>query len=93
MATKKPIEENNAPASAKDAAGGDYVDRLVRLDSHRYRVEKIEAYNVAIEGLRMHQSADPDPDGLDKMLREKLADKLDREIQKWADSLPNASDH
>jgi len=30
MATKKPIEENNVPASAKVAPGGDYVDRLVR---------------------------------------------------------------
>jgi hypothetical protein len=63
--------------------------RLVRLDSDRYRLEKIEAYNVAIEALRAHESADPDPDGLDRKLRHRLADKLDREIQRWVDSLPN----
>ena len=64
--------------------------RLVRLDSERYRIEKIEAYNVAINALRHHESGDPDPDGLDVMLREKLADKLDAEIQRWFNSLPTA---
>lgn len=66
------------------------VTRLVRRDSERYRTEKVEAYNVAINALRHHESADPDPDGLDVMLREKLADKLDAEIQRWYNSLPNA---
>jgi hypothetical protein len=65
------------------------VPRLVRRSSARYVTEKIEAYNVAIEALRMHESADPDPDGLDCKLRERLADKLDREIQRWVNSLPN----
>ena len=53
-----------------------------------YRTEKIEAYNVAIEALRMHEPADGDPTGIAYKLRDRLAKKLDREIQKWADNNP-----
>ena len=77
----KPKPNNKRPSRC--------LARLVRLDSERYRIEKIEAYNVAINALRHHESADPDPDGLDAMLREKLANKLDGEIQRWFNSLPN----
>ena len=52
-----------------------------------YIIEKVEAYNVAIGALEMHESADPHPGGLDKKLRQRLADKLHREIQRWIDSL------
>ncbi len=48
-----------------------------------YILEKIEAYNVAIESLRMHESASEENVKLSKKLRNQLADKLDREIQRW----------
>ena len=52
-----------------------------------YVREKIEAYNVAIEALRLHEPADGDPTGIARKLRHALADKLDREIQRWVDTL------
>jgi len=57
--------------------------KIARSERGRYQLEKIEAYNVAIEALRMHESADPDPDGLDWVLRTHLADKLSNEIDRW----------
>jgi len=57
----------------------------MRIDN-RYKREKIEAYNVAIEALKMHESADPQPDRLDEILRKRLASKLEREIQRWCES-------
>lgn len=48
-----------------------------------YIEEKVEAYNVAIEALREHEPmSDGDPK-LAKKLRDQLADKLDREINRW----------
>jgi hypothetical protein len=48
-----------------------------------YIEEKIEAYNVAIEALRAHEpGSDGDPK-LAKRLRDQLANKLDREINRW----------
>lgn len=48
-----------------------------------YIEEKIEAYNVAIEALRLHEPmSDGDPN-LAKKLRNQLANKLDREINRW----------
>ncbi len=52
-----------------------------------YELEKIEAYNIAIESLRHHESASKENKKLAKKLRLKLADKLDREIQRWVDNL------
>lgn len=51
----------------------------------RYIVEKIESYNVAINALISHESADPCEDGLDIKLRGLLAKKLQNEIEKWCD--------
>lgn len=48
-----------------------------------YITEKIEAYNVAISALRHHEGAGDPDSGIAKVLREKLADKLDRECQQW----------
>jgi hypothetical protein len=55
-------------------------------DNELFVTEKIEAYNIAIEALRNHEPADGDPSGIAKKLRHQLADKLDREIQKWCDA-------
>lgn len=54
--------------------------------SEQYKLEKIEAYEVAIEALRAHEPADGDPTGIAYQLRKALADKLDREIQTWVDN-------
>ena len=48
----------------------------VKIDEE-YCIEKVEAYNVAIEALRQHEGAD-DVHGLSSLLREKLAAKLDK---------------
>ena len=53
----------------------------VKIDEE-YCIEKVEAYNVAIEALRQHEGAD-DVHGLSSLLREKLAAKLDKEINAW----------
>lgn len=51
--------------------------------TEEYIEEKVEAYNVAIEALRQHEPmSDGDPK-LAKKLRDQLADKLDREINRW----------
>lgn len=48
-----------------------------------YIEEKVEAYNVAIEALREHEPmSDGDPK-LAMKLRDQLAAKLDREINRW----------
>ncbi len=52
-----------------------------------YRVEKIEAYNIAIKALRNHELPDIET-GIAFKLREALAAKLDREIQRWVDNHP-----
>jgi len=60
--------------------------RMVRRRTcELYVVEKIEAYNVAIEALQNHEPADGDPTGIARKLRRALAEKLDREIQKWCE--------
>jgi hypothetical protein len=51
-----------------------------------YQMEKVEAYNVAIEALLAHEPADGDPTGMAKKLRKRLAIKLDSEIQRWINS-------
>lgn len=56
--------------------------------SEHYITERIEAHNVAIEALRMHEPADGDKSGTAKRLRFRLAARLDREIQRWVDRLP-----
>lgn len=56
----------------------------------QYRDEKIEAYIVAIEGLRMHES-DSDIPGLSEKLRNQLADKLERELDRWIIRYPAQS--
>ncbi|EAZ97652.1 hypothetical protein [Marinobacter sp. ELB17] len=51
--------------------------------TEEYIEEKVEAYNVAIEALREHEPmSDGDPK-MAKKLREQLANKLDREINRW----------
>lgn len=61
---------------------------VLRLYRDQYITEKIEAYNVAIECLRLHEPADGDPLGIAVILRNQLADKLDKEIQRWHNSFP-----
>jgi hypothetical protein len=56
---------------------------IIRLHRDEYITEKIEAYNVAIEALRLHEPADGDPLGIAWTLRNSLANKLDKEIQQW----------
>jgi hypothetical protein len=51
---------------------------------------KVSAYNDAIEALRMLES-DADEPG-DKEAREWLADKLDKECDRWLASLKRAPD-
>lgn len=46
-----------------------------------YVEEKVDAYNVAIEALRHHES-DADT-SFSRAMRMRLADRLDRECQKW----------
>jgi len=48
-----------------------------------YKLEKVEAYNVAIDALRIHESASGENTELSWKLREKLASKLEREIDRW----------
>ena len=50
--------------------------------TEQYRTEKLDAYNVAIQSLRMHESGDDVPD-LSSKLRNSLADKLESEINVW----------
>ncbi len=56
--------------------------------TEKYILEKVEAYTVALDALEMHEPADGDVTGIARKLRMKLHDKLDREIQRWVDSLP-----
>lgn len=58
----------------------------MRID-YSYYLEKVEAYNVAIEGLRMHEPASDGDSALAAKLREQLARKLDREIQRWCNQV------
>jgi len=55
--------------------------------TEEYKLEKVEAYNVAIDALRIHESASEENIELSFMLRERLACKLEREIQRWYNSL------
>lgn len=48
-----------------------------------YIEEKVEAYNVAIEALREHEPMSDGNPKLAKKLRDQLANKLDREINRW----------
>ncbi len=48
-----------------------------------YVMEKIEAYNVAISCLRHHESASGENEKLSYRLRSTLADKLQREVERW----------
>jgi hypothetical protein len=58
-----------------------------------YIEEKIEAYNLAIECLRHHEPASVEVNPKQaKALRMRLADKLDREIQKWCDKNIRSAD-
>lgn len=61
---------------------------MKRRPSEQFITERVEAHNIAIEALRTHQPADGDPTGLAKRFRTRLADRLDREIQRWVDRLP-----
>lgn len=83
---------NPAQPENSDAAGakGGSLERVVRRRAcETYVLEKVEAYNIAIEALRGHEPADGDPTGIARNLRHALADKLDREIQKWMDAQPS----
>ena len=53
--------------------------------TEEYVLEKIEAYNVAINALDVHEPASDCDWRLAKMLRMRLRNKLDREIQRWCD--------
>lgn len=65
------------------------MKKIHRIKDAFYVTEKIEAYNVAIEALRMHEPADDDTAAISWKLRNRLANKLDREIQRWVDGLPD----
>jgi len=49
-----------------------------------YIADKVDAYNIAIECLRDHES-ESDTAG-SRAMRLKLAGRLDREIQRWVNS-------
>lgn len=51
--------------------------------TNEYFEEKIEAYNVAIEALRAHEPMSDGNSKLANRLRDQLASKLDREINRW----------
>lgn len=51
--------------------------------TEEYATEKLEAYNVAIEALRMHEPGSDCDQELAAKLRERLAQKLEREIAAW----------
>jgi len=53
----------------------------------KYIEEKVEVYNIAIEALRSHESCSDGDEKLKWKLRERLANKLDREINKWLRSI------
>lgn len=52
--------------------------------TQQYYDEKVEAYNIAIDALIMHESESDIPDMSQKM-RNKLIDKLNKEINAWCD--------
>ena len=51
--------------------------------TEEYITEKIEAYNVAISALDIHEPASDCDWEMARKLRKKLRDKLDKEIQRW----------
>jgi len=51
--------------------------------TEEYIEEKIEAYDVAINALRLHEPASDCDEALAAKLRERLAQKLENEIQRW----------
>lgn len=51
--------------------------------TREYVEEKIEAYNVAIDALRMHEPGSDGNAELAHKLRHQLANRLDREIDRW----------
>jgi len=53
--------------------------------TEEYVTEKIEAYNIAIQALEIHEPASDCDWRLAKMLRTRLKNKLNREIQTWCD--------
>lgn len=61
---------------------------MKRMPSEKYITERVEAHNVAISALRTHEPADGDKTGLARRLRNRLADRLDREIDRWLHNLP-----
>lgn len=54
-----------------------------------YFEEKIEAYNVAIEALRHHEQASDGNRQLSALLRARLVEKLEREIDAWVAKYAN----
>lgn len=54
---------------------------MTKIDK-TYIEEKCEAYEVAINALRFHESESDIPD-MSARMRNALADKLDREIDRW----------
>jgi len=49
MTTQKPIDKNNVLESAKDAPGGDYVDRLVRDWDDLAQLPESETHRLEID--------------------------------------------
>ena len=56
---------------------------MSRKITDEYVTEKIEAYTIAIMALRGHEPASDCSLELTSKLREKLAQKLDNECQRW----------
>lgn len=56
------------------------------LQSEEYRIERIEAWNIAIEALRHHESMSGENEDMSRRLRENLASRLELEINRWADA-------
>jgi len=65
------------------------ITNVKNIIDERYITEKIEAYNVAISALEIHEAAEPQPDQLDFKLRKRLAKKLYTEIQRWVENIPD----
>ena len=57
----------------------------VEIDEE-YVMEKVDAFNVAISALRYHES-DSDTQ-FSRAMRRRLADRLDRECQRWVNNHP-----
>lgn len=86
------IQQPATIAQTEPRNGGSLQRCVRRRPSELYITEKVEAYNLAISCLETHEPADGDATGIARKMRQRLAKKLDRQIQKWVDALPPPND-